>query len=395
MKSILSSIWDVAVREINRMSSRGMYIAVTLVFPILSILFFASLLKEGVPTKMPIAIVDLDQTVSSRKIARNIDVTAMSEVSMHLQSEKKAMSELRTGNIYGFVVIPKNLQADILASRQPVISYYYQNGFLIAGGLMQSDLTLILHTLSGGINIQKREAMGQQEDFIMSQTQPIQVSTHQLFNPTANYSVYISTIILPIMLQLFILLMTVYSIGIEIKERSSHEWLRLSDKSIFIALTGKLLPYTVIFFVVMMFQNFMLYKVMQIPMQTSLGWLMLGSLMFVLAYQAIGVFCIGLLPMMRYSLNLSAFYGILALTLCGFSFPIESMPPVFQYWASGFPVRHYMHIFQSQILAGFELRYSIASYLYLFLFLLVPLTIINRLKSALIYQTFIENVEKT
>jgi len=392
MKSIRINIWEVAKREVKRMSSRGLYILVVLVFPILTILFFASLFREGVPTKMPIAIVDLDQTASSRKIARNIDITPLSTVTEYLQSETEAMSELRTGNIYGFVVIPKNLQADILASRQPEISYYYQNGYLIVGGLMQNDLTLILHTLSGGINIQKREAMGQQEDYIMAQVQPIQVSTHQLFNPTANYSVYISTIVLPIMLQLFILLMTVYSIGIEIKEKTSHEWLRFSNKSIFTAITGKLLPYTVIFFVVMMFQNFMLYKVMQIPMNTSLGWLMLGSLLFVVTYQAVGLFFIGLLPVMRHSLNLSAFYGILALTLCGFSFPIDAMPPVFQYWACAFPVRHYMHIFQSQILAGFELKYSMISYLYMLLFLLLPLTIINRLKSALIYQTFIEKV---
>lgn len=394
MKSILTNIWEVAKREVKRMSSRQLYILVVLVLPILSILFFVSLFNEGVPTKMPIAIVDLDQTASSRKIARNIEVTPLSTVKEYLQSETEAMSELRTGNIYGFVVIPKNFQADILASRQPVISYYYQNGFLIVGGLIQSDLTFVLHALSGGINIQKREAMGQKEDYIMSQVQPIQVSTHQLFNPTANYSVYISTIVLPIMLQLFILLMTVYSIGIEIKEKTSHEWLRLSNKSIFTAITGKLLPYTVIFFFLMMFQNFLLYKVMQIPMQTSLGWLMLGSLLFVMAYQAVGLFFIGLLPMMRHSLNLSAFYGILALTFCGFSFPIEAMPPVFQYWASGFPVRHYMHIFQSQILTGFELKYSMLSYLYMMLFLFLPLTIINRLKSALIYQTFIEKIHK-
>jgi ABC-2 type transport system permease protein len=395
MKLLITSIWEVAKREVNRMSSRGLYIIVVLILPILSILFFSSLLKEGVPTKMPIAIVDLDNTATSRKIARTIDVTPLSKVTEYLQSETEAMSELRTGNIYGFVVLPQNLQTDILASHQPVISYYYHNGFLIAGGLMQNDLTLILHTISGGINIQKREAMGQTEDYILSQVQPIQLNTHQLFNPTASYPVYISTIILPIMLQLFILLMTVYSIGIEIKESTSHEWLHISDKSIFIALTGKLLPYTIIFFFMMMFQNFMLYKLMHIPMHTSLGWLMLGSLMFVLAYQAIGVFCIGLLPMMRHSLNLAAFYGILALTLCGFSFPIDAMPPVFQYWASGFPVRHYMHIFQSQILAGFELKYSIVSYLYLMIFLFVPLTIIRRLNSALIYQNFIENVHKT
>jgi ABC-2 type transport system permease protein len=395
MKLYITSIWEVAKREVNRMTSRGLYILMVLILPILSILFFSSLLKEGIPTKMPIAIVDLDQTATSRKIARAIDVTPLSKVTEYLQSETEAMSELRTGNIYGFVVLPKDLQTGIFESHQPVISYYYQNGFLIAGGLMQNDLTLILNTLSTGINIQKREAMGQPEDYIMSQVQPIQLSTHQLFNPTASYPAYITTIIMPIMLQLFILLMTVYCIGIEIKESTSHEWLRLADKSIVIALIGKLLPYTVIFFSVMMFQNFMLYKVMQIPMHTSLGWLMLGSFMFVLAYQAIGIFCVGLLPMMRHSLNMAAFYGILALTLCGFSFPIEAMPPVFQYWASGFPVRHYMHIFQSQILAGFELRYSILSYLCLLLFLLLPFTIIRRLNSALIYQNFIENVHKT
>lgn len=395
MKSIIKRILEVAKRETDRMSSRGLYITVVLILPVLSILFFCSLLREGVPVKMPIAIVDLDNTSTSRKIARTIDVTPLSKVTEYLQSESEAMSELRTGNIYGFVVIPENLQSDIMASRQPVISYYYHNGFLIAGGLMQNDLTFILHTLSGGINIQKREAMGQSEDYIQSQIQPVQLNMHQLFNPTASYPVYITSIILPIMLQLFILLMTVYSIGIEIKERSSHEWLRLSDKSVFIALTGKLLPYTVAFFIVMMFQNFMLYKVIHIPMQTSVGWIMAGSLLFVLSYQAIGVFCIGLLPMMRHSLNMAAFYGILALTLCGFSFPIDAMAPAFQYWAAGFPVRHFMHIFQSQILAGFEVKYFITSYLSLLLFLFLPLTVIPRLKSALIYQNFIEDVQKT
>lgn len=390
----IRNVLEVAKREVNRMTSRGLYLLVVLIFPLLSILFFSSLFKEGLPSKMPIAIVDLDQTATSRKIVRNIDVTSQSEVIAHLQSESEAMSELRKGNIYGFVVIPKDLQADILTSKQPVISYYYQNGLLIAGGLIQKDLTFTLATLSGGINIQKREAMGQPKDYIMAQVQPIQLSIHQLFNPTVNYSVYISTIIMPIMLQLFILMITVYSIGIEIRERTSRTWLRSSGKSIVVALTGKLLPYTLIFFILMMFQNFMLYKVMQVPMQTSIGWLMLSSLLFVLAYQAIGVFCIGLLPMMRHALNLSVFYGILALTLCGFSFPIESMPSVFQYWASLFPVRHYMHIFQNQILTGFELKYSIVSYLCLLLFLFVPFFIISRLKSALIYQNFIEKIHR-
>jgi ABC-2 type transport system permease protein len=96
--------------------------------------------------------------------------------------------------------------------------------------------------------------------------------------------------------------------------------------------------------------------------------------------------------MLRHSINLAAFYGILAMTLCGFSFPIDAMFPVFRLWAEAFPVRHYMHILQNQILAGLKPVYSLAPYLLLLAFNLLPLTIINRLKSALIYQNFIEKV---
>ncbi|HNX42961.1 MAG TPA: ABC transporter permease [Bacteroidales bacterium] len=395
MKSLIKSIWAVAKREIDRMSSGTLYILAVLIFPVLTTLFFCSLMKEGVPAKMPIAIVDLDQTSTSRKMARNIDATPASDVVMSLQTEKEAMSELRKGSIYGYIVLPQNLQADIMANRQPVVSYYYHNGLFIAGGLLRNDFALITHTLSAGINIQKREAMGQSEQEIMAQVQPIQLNMHLLFNPRANYTVYVTTIILPIMMQIFILMMTVYSIGIEIKERTSREWLKLSDKSIVVALTGKLLPYTIIFLILMMFQNFMLYKVMAVPMNGGVGWIILSSFLFVLSYQAIGIFCIGLLPMMRHALVLAAFYAILALSLCGFSFPTESMSPIFQIWSYGFPVRHYMHIFQSQILAGFEPIYSARSIIYLLLFLLLPLIVLNRLKSALIYQNFIEDIHKT
>lgn len=395
MKRILFNIRQVTVREIFRMSSGSLILMVTLILPVASTLFFWSLMKEGVPDKMPVAVVDLDHTPASRKLIRNIDITPLSQVIMQPESIAEALSELQKGNIYGFVVIPENLQADILASGQPVISYYYQNSFLIAGGLMQNDLTMILHTLSGGINIQKREAFGQNEEEIMAQVQPVSLNTHLLFNPWSNYSVYVTSIVLPVMLQIFILLMTVYSIGIEIKEKTSREWLRTSGKSVVVALTGKLLPYTAIFFIVMMFQNFILYKVLGIPMHTNAGWLVLISLIYVIAYQAVGIFIIGLLPIMRHGLNLSAFYAILAFSLCGFSYPVESMPSVFRFWAEAFPVRHYMHIFQKQILAGGDLFYSSPDYLFMLLFLLLPFTVLYRLKSALIHQNHIEDLPQS
>jgi ABC-2 type transport system permease protein len=395
MNTHIKALIGVSGREINRMTSRPLYLLAVVLLPLLSLLFFVSLMKEGVPVKLPIAVVDYDHSALSAKFSRTIDATPGSSVVMTPATEHEALSELRKGNIYGYVVMPHNLQSDIMNGAQPTVRFYYQNGLLIAGGLIQNDLTVTLHTLSAGVNKQKREAMGQDEVSVLAAIQPIKPDVHLLFNPETSYQVYVTTIMLPIMLQIFILMITVYSIGIEIKERTSREWLRMADKSVLIAVSGKLLPYTVIFFILTLFSNFLLFSVLMIPVNTSAGYLVLLSLMFVLAYQAIGVFFVGLLPMMRHSLNLAAFYGILALTLCGFSFPIEHMPEVFRLWAEAFPVRHYMHIFQSQILAGFDFVYAAPSYLKFLLFLLLPFVIIFRLKSALIYQNFIEKIQIT
>lgn len=386
----INNIYRIFVREWHRIAARPLYWMALLVFPVLSMLFFTSLMNDGVPMKLPVAVVDLDHSPVSRKFIRAIDATPATHVSMQLASEREAMSELRKGAVYGYLVLPRNLQAGLIAGKQPQLRFYYQNSLLIAGGLIQNDFTLISHMLSAGAAFQKRETMGQNEQAIKAAIQPIRVDNHLLFNASASYPVYVTTILLPIMLQLFILMISVYSIGIEIKEKTSREWLKLADNSMVVALTGKLLPYTIVFMVLVLMQNVLLYRLLMVPLHTSTVCLIAASALYVIAYQAIAVFFAGLLPMLRHAINLAAFYGILALTLCGFSFPTESMYPVFRIWGEGFPVRHFMHIFQGQMLAGFGFGNVALSYLYLMLFTLLPFTVWHRLKAAMLLQHSIE-----
>jgi hypothetical protein len=68
MKSIGKSIWAVMMRNCTDVITMAVYLAVV-VFPLLSILFFGSLFREGVPSDMPIAVVDLTDS-HFRKIVR-------------------------------------------------------------------------------------------------------------------------------------------------------------------------------------------------------------------------------------------------------------------------------------------------------------------------------------
>ena len=88
-------------------------------------------------------------------------------------------------------------------------------------------------------------------------------------NPGLNYSIYLSNTLIPGITMLMILMVTVFSIGVEIKEKSAEEWLRVGKQSIHISLLGKLLPHTLIFMIIGLFYNYYLYGYLQFPCENG------------------------------------------------------------------------------------------------------------------------------
>ena len=130
---------------------------------------------------------------------------------------------------------------------------------------------------------------------------PISLDTHLIGNPWANYGVYLINVLLPGVLQIMILMLTVFAIGVELKEKTSRIWLRTANNSIFAALMGKLMPYTILFTVLGILGNVLLYWYMGYPMNSHMGWMCLATFLYVMAYQAVGILIIGLTPCLLYT----------------------------------------------------------------------------------------------
>lgn len=77
------------------------------------------------------------------------------------------------------------------------------------------------------VGLQTGQAKGYTEAQIMGQLQPIVIDTHPIGNPWLNYSVYLNNTVLPGIIQLMVFLVTVFSIGTEIKYSTSRKWLDL------------------------------------------------------------------------------------------------------------------------------------------------------------------------
>ncbi|MGC3977515.1 MAG: ABC transporter permease [Paludibacteraceae bacterium] len=376
-------------RELLRMVSRPIYLVGTFGVMIFCFVFFTTLLKEGMPNKMPIATVDLDQSWVSRALIKNLDATQQAKVAMHLGSYTEARREMQKGNIYGFLVIKNNLEADAIAGRRPTITFYINDGYLVAGSLVMKDITYLSELGSGALNQAVLRKKGMPEEQIMSEIQPkchryaftwqsvdkLRGVFNQLTSPGGdatddNNDDYFC------------------HKRVELKEKTSHVWLENAGNNMFVALTGKLLPYTFIFTLLALFSNVLLYRYLHFPLNTSIGWMFLASFLFVLAYQAIGVFIIGLVPVLRDGVAIAAFYGLLGFTFAGFTFPIEQMVSNIQIFSYLFPIRYYFEVYASQALLGAPVHYVAAYFIALLTFLALPFLVFMRLKKAAVTQKY-------
>ena len=64
--NIKRGLWATIVRELKQLVSRPIYVLCMVGAPLFSCIFLLSLMHEGLPHKIPVAIVDHDHTSTSR-----------------------------------------------------------------------------------------------------------------------------------------------------------------------------------------------------------------------------------------------------------------------------------------------------------------------------------------
>ena len=389
MAERLSSILEVMRREWGILRTRPIYFFGMILAPFLTAFLLLYMMAGGLPQDMPVAVVDEDGSATSRALVRSLDAFQSSRVSLRALSMQEALSAMRRSEVYAIYHIPRGLQAHAGSARQPKIHYYTNGSYLMAGSFTFRDMKMLSELASAKVGLQTGQARGRTEEQIMGAIQPIRVQLEVMSNPWLNYSAYLTTTILPGVLQLMIFLITSYSIGVEIKRRTARSWLAAADGSMVRALVGKLLPHTLIFLLVGWSLQGLLYGWMGYPLQSS-WWSMAGAMLaLVLSAQSLGAFFVALIPVLRMSLSLGSLLGMLSFSISGMSIPVSTMSPAVQALSHIFPLRYYYQIGINQALIGAPWVEAMPLYLGLLAFLLLPLVTLPRLRHFLLHMDYI------
>ncbi len=385
-----NSLKTVFNRELKILFSRPLYIFCCVIAPLGTFILFATLMNEGLPTELPVAVVDADNTATTRSITRNLDALQQIDIVARYADIGRATKAMRHGEIYSFYYFPNGTTDKLMSNEQPTVSFYINYCYLVAGSLTYRDMYITSLLANAAVGRATLLAKGATEQQATEFLQPIVIETHAIGNPWLNYAIYLNNTLYPGVLSLLIFLLTTYSITSEIKFGSAKEWLKYANDNITVAILGKLLPQTILFSLMAIFYSLFLYKFLHFPIHDGIYSMIVASLLMVIASQGFGIFLAALLPSPRWAMSLASLWGVVSFSISGFSFPIEGMSGAIQMVTNMFPLRHYFMIYCNQALLGYPIGEAAIHYMALMLFCLLPLFTLPRLKNALKSYTYIE-----
>lgn len=367
-------------REFKRLASRRIYWFIMVLAPAFCFIFFADLLKQGLPMKLPIAVVDEDNTSMSRQLVRSLDAIPQTEVVLRTASFPEARKAMQQSKVYGIFHIPADFRQEVSTGKEPMISFYTNDTYLLPSSLTYKDMRLQAALANGAVQQTLLLAKGQGGPQLQAKLMPITVDTNPLNNPWVSYAIYLASILMPAFVFMFAMFTATYSISEETKDKTANEWLQIGNNSIVLSLLGKLLPQTLIFIVTGLLYLSLLYGYMHFPLNSGLGPMFLAMTLLVLAAQGLAIFVTGLARRNRIALSFCGLWGVLSFSISGFTYPVPSMPQLMQIASNLFPMRHYYLLYVDQALNGIPMVYSWKPYLALILFAVLPLLTLPKLK---------------
>ena len=308
-------------------------------FPILVMLLMPLIMTMDV-RNVNVAVVDLDRSTTSRRIASNIEASEYLTLAGTTAEYHLALTALEQGDVDVILQIPDNFERDLLVATPERISITANAVNATKGGMgMQYVVATIARTLT--------QLRGERAPVELSEL----VTVENRYNPTLNYRHYM---IPALMIILFILIcgfLPALSIVGE-KESGSIEQINVTPVSRLTFTLAKLVPYWIIGLFVVTIAMLVARLVYGLAPVGSVWVIYFGALLFILTISGFSLTIANFSETMQQTMFVMFFFIMIFMLMSGLLTPVDSMPVWAQRFTLVLPPRYYVEILRSVYLKG-------------------------------------------
>ncbi|MDP2303154.1 MAG: ABC transporter permease [Ignavibacteria bacterium] len=343
----MKTIFQFIIKELLQVKRDKKMLVVIFMAPILQLIFLGYAANMDVNV-IHTTIYDQDKTSTSRDFIKRFEQSGYFKLDYYVDNYDEVTDLLNEGKTLVAIIIPKDFEKKIKRRETAPLQTLFEgsdgNKASIALGFIQGITT----KFSQGIVAETKDKLGMKISLSGSLVPEVRV----WYNPemkTRNYMV-------PGILGLILMISTISLMSMAVvreREIGTLEQLIVTPIKNYQLILGKLIPFTLIGFVVLIIVLVIMTQWFGIVVRGNKLFLLFTALLFVLSNLGIGLFISTVSKTQQQAMMASVFAIMMPMIyLSGFAFPIENMPKVVQYITYIIPLKYFIIIIRGIVLKG-------------------------------------------
>jgi len=183
---------------------KAVFFSFVIVAVVVSFLY-TYLYSEETLQKLPIGVVDEDNTAQSRQLLRMIDANSGVAIYSSYLNLSEAEKAFQREQIRGIVTIPNGFARDLQRGEQPSISVYADASYMLYYKQVLTAAKLAATYLNAGVEMKRSSAQGKLPTQAREEAMPVSAKVVSLYNPSSGYATFLIPVVLVIIFQTTIL----------------------------------------------------------------------------------------------------------------------------------------------------------------------------------------------
>ncbi len=375
---MFNRIYAIAKKEFRQLKRDIRMLFIIFFFPVLLLAIFGYAINFDVH-HIKIAVYDQDKSYYTREYVNGLISSEYFDLVKYINDGNEIKNLLDEKIVQTVIVFPSDLSQRLNNKEDVKIQY-------LVDGVDGNTANVIVNyvnaaTFSYSLKLTKEFlAVTGKQSYV-----PINLEPRFWFNPELKSAEFL----VPGLMGMILIITAVISVSLSIvreKERGTIEQINVSPLSSLELIIGKTSPYIILSLInatIVLITGYILFGIV---IKGSILLLLLGTLMFLFATLALGIFISTISDSQQVAFQIANVSSLLpSLMLSGFIFPIESMPTVVQWISNITPAKYYLVILRAILLRGVGLSAFGDQLIYLLIFGLVFIglaTLVNKKTNA-------------
>ncbi len=343
----MKTIYHFIIKELLQVKRDKKMLVIIFMAPILQLIFLGYAANMDVDI-VHTTILDQDKTETSRNYITSLLETGYFQIDYYAKDYDEITNLLNDGRTLVSIVIPKDFEKRIKRRETAPVQAIFEGSDASKASIALGYIQGVTTKFSQNLVLETKDKLGMKSPLSGS----IIPEPRVWYNPEMKSRIFM----VPGILGLVLMISTISLMSMAIvreREIGTMEQLIVTPVKTYQLLLGKLIPFTMIGFVILVIVMIIMTQWFGIVVRGNKLFLVFAAFLFVLSNLGIGLFISTVSKTQQQAMMASVFAVMMPMIyLSGFAFPIENMPQFFQYITYAIPLRYFITILRGVVLKG-------------------------------------------